>query len=708
VLDDKHILSNIMKIHLSSLLVMAIGSTLVGGRSIPTSLSKAAKEATRKSAKLRHGEHLRVRKLAADVEAHAKLANPLQRAPRKERKQRQLSNNYGNSYSQNWGSNYNASAAAFTTAVDDAIENSNVYSYFSYDGGYDMDASMSTSDYGFNITQYSFKYTGCSAVKAYSDTIAADTSADSVLRAQRMATFRLCPTTTCKSNTVDGCSSNYGEYVVSMDQFLISMIQLQGDRVGAYCQYCQECANIDSFKNFYSDFTYKKSKVLASSQSSYESYYKAYMQNNGISGKVYGGSDDMNTVVALAYYNKMKSGNYANNYVYGNAYSSNYYSKSSKNSQYNQTSNSSNQYQSQSSSNSNNQFNYYYGSNNSTNYNSYTASSGQNNQGQYQNAATAITDDTATGDDATKNAQMQKSQKMWHMWYSFQSSGNSNKKYSTSTDDDQAMNAASFYSNMNAWSSMASWYGHKITNGYMGYDSYGKSTFIEEWGFIGYDGAFHSLATNDTSIYSEDEWYSAYGFALPDGWSTYFQEGDSVQQCSQASSSSCYDEFFSCMQILAEDEYKDFISDYNEAYFDTMYADAEAAAKRPSMEDFLECTALEFTGSATDDKISQYKNANGGYSLYAGPHCNGDSTISIAVYTDQYCTVPANNIDIVKLLGYNPMGDDDFAFVPTDCISCLFDEVRNRIPTVCVVFVSLTLSLSRFLSSLLTLFLSLI
>jgi hypothetical protein len=210
-----------------------------------------------------------------------------------------------------------SSSTTSRSLEDGGDDNAAADDYFSSNWNYDAD--YQNSDFGFELDTYSLKYTGCSTVETYSADQAADESETSVLISKRFATFRLCPTNTCSDNRYEGCSSNYGDYVVSLDQFLNAMVELNEDRVVGYCTYCEECAAIESFHKFYYETTAKKTAVLSTAQQAYNSWYNS---------KGYGNDDANNDEgAALAYYNAKKSSsssssNYNSNNN-GNSYNSN-------------------------------------------------------------------------------------------------------------------------------------------------------------------------------------------------------------------------------------------------------------------------------------------------------------------------------------------------------------------------------------------------
>ena len=138
------------------------------------------------------------------------------------------------------------------------------------DAEYNWDQYMEEYQFGFDITNYAVKYTQCATVQTYSDDLAEDEYSDTVLAAQRFALFRLCPADQCSDYSANGCSSNYGEYLVSLDQFLLAMLEYQESRVAGYCEYCQGCAAIEAAKNFWTQVYYTREYALQNAQQAYQ------------------------------------------------------------------------------------------------------------------------------------------------------------------------------------------------------------------------------------------------------------------------------------------------------------------------------------------------------------------------------------------------------------------------------------------------------
>jgi len=122
-------------------------------------------------------------------------------------------------------------------------------------GGRDLAANGDDEwqNFGFDITEYSIKYSGCSTVKSYSDELAA-TYASTVLAANRFVIFRLCPSFYCNKYTVTGCTLDYGEYVVLMDTYLEAIQQYTADKKENFCAFCDKCLAYQSNETYDASF----------------------------------------------------------------------------------------------------------------------------------------------------------------------------------------------------------------------------------------------------------------------------------------------------------------------------------------------------------------------------------------------------------------------------------------------------------------------
>lgn len=98
------------------------------------------------------------------------------------------------------------------------------------------------SNYGFDISSYSLKYAGCSAISTYSDELAQDEDATTVFDTEQYVIFRFCPSSKCQEKSTYGCMSDYGEYMVPIATWLDIMKDYRDEEFQRYCEYCQTCA----------------------------------------------------------------------------------------------------------------------------------------------------------------------------------------------------------------------------------------------------------------------------------------------------------------------------------------------------------------------------------------------------------------------------------------------------------------------------------
>jgi len=85
-----------------------------------------------------------------------------------------------------------------------------------------------------DITGYSLRFEKCQFVKSYSQDLA-EAGASTVLATQRFVIFRLCPADNCKS-----CNSNFGEYMVDMEDYLGYTVEYRSDEQTEMCNTCNE------------------------------------------------------------------------------------------------------------------------------------------------------------------------------------------------------------------------------------------------------------------------------------------------------------------------------------------------------------------------------------------------------------------------------------------------------------------------------------
>lgn len=203
-------------------------------------------------------------------------------------------NNANNQNANQYDENYNAEA--------DAYNYNGNYNYGGNDAQYNYNGGMNGEEYynqayyededypgvnwgnlGFDMKQYSLKYTGCSAVKTYNSNKAAN-GWDSVLSTKRFALFRLCPSNNCNKYSVNGCGRNYGEYVLEMDAFLEGVVEFNRQRYWHYCHFCRRCNGLESYGERMSELSEDQMDYYEQMQAEAEAYYEqqqqAYEQEN--------------------------------------------------------------------------------------------------------------------------------------------------------------------------------------------------------------------------------------------------------------------------------------------------------------------------------------------------------------------------------------------------------------------------------------------
>ena len=92
-----------------------------------------------------------------------------------------------------------------------------------------------------DLENYALKYAGCQNIKTWSDNMAQDEDSDTVFATERFVIFRMCPADHCNTHNSRGCNSNYGEYMISMEDYLAIMAEYHYARYHEYCATCKAC-----------------------------------------------------------------------------------------------------------------------------------------------------------------------------------------------------------------------------------------------------------------------------------------------------------------------------------------------------------------------------------------------------------------------------------------------------------------------------------
>jgi hypothetical protein len=95
------------------------------------------------------------------------------------------------------------------------------------------------------ISGYSLKFQGCHHISQWNPDVYQEE--DVRIETKRLARFRLCPASSCSSNSGGGCSKGYGDYSVDMDVFLQTFMEnkreAQEQACESYAQYNCSCQN---------------------------------------------------------------------------------------------------------------------------------------------------------------------------------------------------------------------------------------------------------------------------------------------------------------------------------------------------------------------------------------------------------------------------------------------------------------------------------
>jgi len=99
------------------------------------------------------------------------------------------------------------------------------------------------------VANMSLKFQGCYHTQQWNED--ADDEEDLRITTQRLVRFRLCPTDTCSMESAAGCSSGYGDYVISMAEYLESYFEAVEQDQEYNCEYelnygdCAACGDAD-------------------------------------------------------------------------------------------------------------------------------------------------------------------------------------------------------------------------------------------------------------------------------------------------------------------------------------------------------------------------------------------------------------------------------------------------------------------------------
>jgi len=98
-------------------------------------------------------------------------------------------------------------------------------------------------DYSF-LSAYAIKFQGCHHVQQWNDEAEGGDENDVRIKTKRLARFRLCPSDSCNSDKSAGCSAKFGDYVVDLNTFMESYMQvLEADQATLCYSAKADCKN---------------------------------------------------------------------------------------------------------------------------------------------------------------------------------------------------------------------------------------------------------------------------------------------------------------------------------------------------------------------------------------------------------------------------------------------------------------------------------
>jgi len=115
-----------------------------------------------------------------------------------------------------------------------------------YDDAVDDDAEVDWGNFGFDVSLWSLKYSSCATINFF-DGNGEQEEDGPTFRQTSFVTFRLCETDTCSDNSWYGCTSDYGEYMVTLEDYLEARRTYQEETIESFCEYCRQCIYFETY-----------------------------------------------------------------------------------------------------------------------------------------------------------------------------------------------------------------------------------------------------------------------------------------------------------------------------------------------------------------------------------------------------------------------------------------------------------------------------
>ena len=534
---------------------------------------------------------------------------------------------------------------------------------------YYWNQDMQEEGFGFDISAYSIKYTGCHTVETYNENLAANDMFETVLGTQRYATFRLCPADRCNTYNRWGCDRDYGEYVVPLDLYIESIVGYGQQRVMAYCEFCEDCAAREAYRSFAQSQINQMQYDMQKAEELYQDFKQNMMaQNaynqNGNAGYYQQGDDYANEEddadMMLQYYKQIaQNAQNGNGNQGGNgqgAYNYNGYQQGN---------------------NPANQYNFY--SQNSWNF------ANQNNNNYQANQQ--------------QQAQQEVNQNYWSNMGQF-ATFNGRSIYPGYFTNQGEFVAEWGYFYQGNWVSMEQnevvWdealYGEmpQAWENYIGQDPDGIESCEYQYSkgcYKSYDTCMSLLQEKADDDWFPDWYQENYDYQNGNNAKAYANYQAYVEQQQQKEESqylAMTGQLFACHQVNYQPGYD---GEYNQNYQQQQYNNAQFYQLNKYMEAQLElCNGdaaceydieqemaqnqafAEWLEQYNQDQYDQY--INGEKMYYIGAACGGSDEIVLKVYNDEDCSYEDESVTAEKILGFDIFDFMQYDLIPQECIPC--------------------------------------
>ena len=102
-----------------------------------------------------------------------------------------------------------------------------------------------------SLRDFSIKYAGCQSLTSFVDDAEGDGDGADAYYNQNFITYRLCPSESCADDSWNGCKSSYGEYMMSLEDFLQIQQDFVEEQMEYFCTFCYSCMVMDNYMNGY-------------------------------------------------------------------------------------------------------------------------------------------------------------------------------------------------------------------------------------------------------------------------------------------------------------------------------------------------------------------------------------------------------------------------------------------------------------------------